>query len=135
MFLLCSNLTRTFLNRFVLKEVDLICWGIIKAKIFYKISVMKFSSLELKLSGCAVQLLPTKGLKLTDFVELMDVLIFYCCWLAQCANLLDVCSISRLSLYLTKKYKSPDLYRSTLSHMYWDKVQLFLAWIKSLSQV
>ena len=57
-------------NRFVFYEVNLICWGIIKVKILYKISGMKFSSLELKLSVCAVQTPPLKGLKyrrLKDF--------------------------------------------------------------------
>ena len=49
-------------NRFVLKGVDLICWGIMKVRILYKISGMKFSSLELKLSGFAVKPLPIKGL-------------------------------------------------------------------------
>ena len=48
--------------RFVLKEVDLICWGIIKVKILFKISGMKFSTLKLTLSGCAVQPPPMKEL-------------------------------------------------------------------------
>ena len=47
---------------FVLKDIDAICWGIIKAKILYKISGIKFSSPELKLSGFAVKPLPMKGL-------------------------------------------------------------------------
>ena len=42
--------------------MDLICWGIIKVKILYKISGMKFSSLELKLSGFAVKPPRMKGL-------------------------------------------------------------------------
>ena len=50
-------------NRFVLKNVDLICWGQIKVKILYKISGMNFSSLELKLNGFAVKPPPMKGLK------------------------------------------------------------------------
>ena len=50
-------------NIFLVKEVDRICWGIIKLKILYKISGMKFSSLQLKLSGFAVKPPPMKGLK------------------------------------------------------------------------
>ena len=50
-----------FKNRFVLKDADLIYWGTIKAKILYKISEMKFSSLELELSGFAVKPPPMKG--------------------------------------------------------------------------
>ena len=49
-------------KKFVLKDVNLICWGTIKVKILYKISGMKFSSLELKLSGFAVKPPPMKGL-------------------------------------------------------------------------
>ena len=52
-----------FKNRFVFKEVDLICWVIIKVKLFYKISGIKFSSLELILSGFAVKPPPMKELK------------------------------------------------------------------------
>ena len=40
-------------NSFVLKDADLLCWGIIKVKFLYKITGIKFSSLELKLSGFA----------------------------------------------------------------------------------
>ena len=50
-------------NTFALKDIVPICWGIIKVKILYKISGMKFSSLELKLCCCAVQPPPLKGLK------------------------------------------------------------------------
>ena len=64
------------MNRFVLKDVDLICWGILKVKIFYEISGMKFSNLELKLKFSNLELRsatpPMKGLnnylKLQRFV-------------------------------------------------------------------
>ena len=49
-------------NRFILKVMDLICWEIIKVKILYKISGVKFNSLELKLCGFAVKPLRMKGL-------------------------------------------------------------------------
>ena len=62
MFLLCSKLPEVK-DRFVLKGVNPIFRGIIKVKILYKFSGMKFGSLELKLSCCAVQPPPTKGLK------------------------------------------------------------------------
>ena len=42
-------------KRFVLINVDPIYWRMIKVKILYKISGMKFSSLELKLNGFAVK--------------------------------------------------------------------------------
>ena len=45
-FLLCQ-IQPELKNRFMLKEVYLICWGIIKVKILYEISGMKFSPLEL----------------------------------------------------------------------------------------
>ena len=38
-------------DRFVINIIGLICWGILKEKTLYKISEMKFSSLELKFSG------------------------------------------------------------------------------------
>ena len=50
-------------NRFVLKDVDLIFWGVIKVKNFWKFPGIKFSSLKLKLSGFAVKPPPMKGLK------------------------------------------------------------------------
>ena len=60
-------------NRLILKEIDLICWGIVKVKILYKISGMKFSSLELKLNGFAVKPPPMKGLikKLFYFLPIL----------------------------------------------------------------
>ena len=48
-------------NRFMLKEVSLIDWEIIKMKILYKISGIKFSRLELKLSGFVVKPPRMKG--------------------------------------------------------------------------
>ena len=48
----------------MLKEIDLICWGTIKVKILYKISGMKFCSLELKLCGFVMKPPRMKGLKL-----------------------------------------------------------------------
>ena len=50
-------------NRFVLKYIDLIYWRLLKVKILYKISGMKFSSLELKLSSFAMKPPSMKGLK------------------------------------------------------------------------
>ena len=47
-------------NKFVLKEVDFICCVIIKVKLLYKISGMKFSSLES--GGFAVKPPPVKRL-------------------------------------------------------------------------
>ena len=44
-FLLFPNPTE-LKNIFVLKEMNLICWGTIKVKILYKVSGMKFSSPE-----------------------------------------------------------------------------------------
>ena len=65
-----SQILPEFKNRFVLKEVDLICWEITKLKILYEISGIKFSSLELKLSVCAVQPPPVKGLNITIFLKI-----------------------------------------------------------------
>ena len=45
------------------KEADLICWGIMKPKILYKISGTKISNLKLKINDCIVQTPSMKGLK------------------------------------------------------------------------
>ena len=62
----CVQILPELKNRFVLKDVDLICWGIIKVAILCKISGIKFSGLKLKLSGFAVKPPPMKELKQQD---------------------------------------------------------------------
>ena len=76
MFLFFSQIPPELKSRFVLTDVDLICWGLIKVKILQKFSRMKFSSRELKLSGFAVKPQPMKELKLKlKHIELYNVVM------------------------------------------------------------
>ena len=52
-----------FKNRFVLEGMHFISREIIKVQILNKVSGMIFSSLKLKVSGCALQPLRMKGFK------------------------------------------------------------------------
>ena len=61
MFHLCSNPTRTY-EHICIEMCRSHLLRLTKAKTLYKISGIKFSNLELKLSGCTVQPPPMKRL-------------------------------------------------------------------------